>query len=62
IDKIIAQQPDPEAQRALMKARQPIGRMGTPDEIARAALYLCSDDSAFITGTGLVIDGGFLAR
>ena len=62
IDKIIAQQPDPEAQRALMKARQPIGRMGTPEEIARAALYLCSDDSAFVTGTGLVIDGGFTAR
>jgi NAD(P)-dependent dehydrogenase (short-subunit alcohol dehydrogenase family) len=62
IDKIIAQQADPEAQRELMKARQPIGRMGTPDEVARAALYLCSDDSAFVTGTGMVIDGGFLAR
>jgi NAD(P)-dependent dehydrogenase (short-subunit alcohol dehydrogenase family) len=62
IDKIIAQQPDPAAQRALMQARQPIGRMGTPEEIARAALYLCSDDSAFVTGTGLVIDGGFTAR
>ena len=62
IDKIVAQQADPEAQRKLMAARQPIGRMGRPDEIARAALYLCSDDSAFVTGTGLVIDGGFLAR
>ena len=62
IEKIVAQQADPEAQRKLMAARQPIGRMGRPDEIARAALYLCSDDSAFVTGTGLVIDGGFLAR
>ena len=62
IEKIVAQQPDPEAQRKLMAARQPIGRMGRPEEIARAALYLCSDDSAFVTGTGLVIDGGFLAR
>ena len=62
IEKIVAQQPDPAAQRKLMAARQPIGRMGRPDEIARAALYLCSDDSAFVTGTGLVIDGGFLAR
>jgi NAD(P)-dependent dehydrogenase (short-subunit alcohol dehydrogenase family) len=62
IGKIIAQQPDPAAQRTLMAARQPVGRMGTPEEIARAALYLCSDASAFVTGTGLVIDGGFLAR
>jgi NAD(P)-dependent dehydrogenase (short-subunit alcohol dehydrogenase family) len=62
IGKIVAQQADPAAQRKLMAARQPIGRMGRPEEIARAALYLCSDDSAFVTGTGLVIDGGFLAR
>ena len=62
IGKIVAQQPDPAAQRKLMAARQPIGRMGTPEEIARAALYLCSDDSTFVTGTGLVIDGGFTAR
>lgn len=62
IGKIIAQQPDPAAQRSLMEARQPLGRLGYPDEIARAALYLCSDDSSFVTGSGLVVDGGFLAR
>jgi NAD(P)-dependent dehydrogenase (short-subunit alcohol dehydrogenase family) len=62
IGKIVAQQPDPEAQRSLMAARQPIGRMGQPDEIAAAALYLCSDEAAFVTGTGLVIDGGLTAR
>jgi meso-butanediol dehydrogenase / (S,S)-butanediol dehydrogenase / diacetyl reductase len=62
IERIVAQQADPEAQRKLMQARQPIGRMGRPDEIARAALYLCTDDSSFVTGTGLVVDGGFLAR
>jgi len=62
IGKIISQQPDPDAQRKLMEARQPLGRMGRPVEIALAALYLCSDDSAFITGTGLVIDGGLTAR
>jgi len=39
---------------------QPIGRMGTPEEIAAAALFLCSDDAAFITGTGLPVDGGTL--
>jgi len=39
---------------------QPIGRMGEPDEIANLALYLCSDEASFITGTDYPIDGGFL--
>jgi NAD(P)-dependent dehydrogenase (short-subunit alcohol dehydrogenase family) len=39
---------------------QPIGRMGEPEEIARLALFLCSDDASFITGSNYPIDGGFL--
>lgn len=39
---------------------QPIGRMGKPDEIANLALYLCSDEASFATGTDYPIDGGFL--
>jgi len=39
---------------------QPIGRMGRPDEIAALALYLCSDEASFITGTDYPIDGGFI--
>ena len=39
---------------------QPIGRMGTPEEIASLALYLCSDEAGFITGTDYPIDGGFI--
>ena len=39
---------------------QPMGRMGTPDEIAGLVAYLCSDDAAFITGTNVPIDGGFV--
>ena len=39
---------------------QPIGRMGTPDEIAKLALFLCSDEASFITGTDYPIDGGFI--
>jgi 2-keto-3-deoxy-L-fuconate dehydrogenase len=39
---------------------QPIGRMGTPEEIAKFALYLCSDDASFITGADFFIDGGFM--
>jgi NAD(P)-dependent dehydrogenase (short-subunit alcohol dehydrogenase family) len=39
---------------------QPIGRMGTPEEIANLALYLCSDEASFITGCDYPIDGGFM--
>ena len=48
--------------RQQLHARQPIGRMGHPDEIANAALYLASDEAAFVTGSALVIDGGWTAR
>ncbi|MEZ5823411.1 MAG: SDR family oxidoreductase [Geminicoccaceae bacterium] len=39
-------------------ARQPMGRLGTADEIARLALYLASDESSYTTGTVNIIDGG----
>jgi 2-keto-3-deoxy-L-fuconate dehydrogenase len=42
-----------------LSAAQPIGRMGKPDEIASLALYLCSDEASFITGSDYLIDGGF---
>jgi len=45
---------------AKLSATQPIGRMGTPQEVADLALYLCSDQAAFATGTDYPIDGGFL--
>jgi NAD(P)-dependent dehydrogenase (short-subunit alcohol dehydrogenase family) len=48
-----------EMRRAL-EAYQPIGRMGTPDEVAALALYLCSDEAAFVTGQAYPIDGGVL--
>jgi meso-butanediol dehydrogenase / (S,S)-butanediol dehydrogenase / diacetyl reductase len=44
-----------------LRARQPMGRLGAPDEIAAAVLYLASDDAAFVTGTAFVIDGGLTA-
>ena len=52
---------DPEAARAALVARQPLGRLGTPAEVAGAAVYLASDEAAFMTGSSLVIDGGILA-
>ena len=39
---------------------QPIGRMGNPQEIADLALFLCSNEASFITGSDYVIDGGFI--
>ena len=53
--------PDPEKAYREMSATQAIGRMARPEEIAKAALYLASDDSAFITGTAFLIDGGWSA-
>ena len=47
--------------RAEVHARQPIGRMGKPEEIAHMVLYLCSDEAEFVTGSILAIDGGWTA-
>jgi cyclopentanol dehydrogenase len=52
---------DPDAYR-LMVSRIPLGRYGRPDEVALGVLYLASDESAFVTGSELVIDGGWTAQ
>ena len=41
-------------------ALHPIGRIGTPDEIAQAVLWLCSDDASFVLGHALAVDGGYV--
>jgi 2-keto-3-deoxy-L-fuconate dehydrogenase len=50
---------DAEAARKAFIARQPMGRIGRPDEIAALAVYLASDESAFMTGQAISIDGGW---
>jgi len=55
----IAQYPDPEKAYREMSATQLTGRMARPDEIAAAALYLAADESAMVTGSNLMIDGGW---
>ena len=57
----LAEYPDPEKARHEMSATQALGRMAQPEEIAAAALYLASDESAFVTGTDFIIDGGWSA-
>ncbi|MDJ0980548.1 MAG: SDR family oxidoreductase, partial [Kiloniellales bacterium] len=58
LDGRIAAFDDPVAARKAFIARQPMGRLGQPEEIAALAVYLASDESAFTTGTALVVDGG----
>ena len=53
--------PDPEKAHREMASTQAIGRMARPEEIAAAALYLASDESAFVTGSEFIIDGGWTA-
>ncbi len=48
--------------RAQFLSKIPVGRFGEPSEIAKLALYLCSEDAGFITGTDVVIDGGWTAQ
>jgi len=52
---------DPSVRKA-MEAHYPLGRLGRPDDIARAALYLAADDASWTTGTILTVDGGMMAQ
>jgi len=58
VDRITNRDPETEAQ---FTAMEPIGRMGAPEEMAEAALWLCSDAASFVTGHPLVADGGMVA-
>lgn len=59
VDRVIAGNPETEKQ---LMAMEPIGRLGTPEEIAEAVLWLCSDAASFVTGHCLVVDGGFTVQ
>ena len=58
VEDWFSQQKDPEAARKYIFGQHPLGRIGTSEECGKAALYLASDDAAFVTGIALNIDGG----
>ncbi|MBS0561108.1 MAG: SDR family oxidoreductase [Proteobacteria bacterium] len=60
-DEMLRKSPDPEAFLAGLRARSPMGRLGTPEEIASLIVYLASDESAFATGAMFTVDGGMTA-
>ena len=61
VKRRLAEYPNPKKAYEEMSATQAVGRMGRPEEIAAAVLYLASDEAAFVTGTALEIDGGWAA-
>jgi len=59
LEKRLSARPDPEATRKAFLAWHPVGRIGSPAEVAALSVYLASDESAFTTGQALVIDGAW---
>jgi NAD(P)-dependent dehydrogenase (short-subunit alcohol dehydrogenase family) len=63
VDRVLSQQPQLANQIVeAIKAREPLGRMGRPEEIAEAVVWLCSEAASFVTGIALAVDGGFVAQ
>lgn len=62
VQRSLARFDDPAQARRDYDQLQPVGHLGTPDDVAYGVLYLASDESRFVTGSELVIDGGYTAR
>ena len=62
LESIIQDAPDPEKARQTLIRQVPLRRIGTTDDVAKMIVYLASDESTFVTGTEMVIDGGVVAQ
>ena len=62
LESMIRDSPDPEKARQTLVRQVPLGRIGKPDDVANMIVYLASDESTFVTGTEMVIDGGVIAQ
>jgi len=62
LQRVFEKQGDPSIVRIEKLKSYPMGRIGKPEELAQAALFLASDESSFMTGTCVIVDGGFTAR
>ena len=60
LSNAFARMEDPESVRRTVIEQHPVGRMGRPEDVAHAIVYLASDEADFVTGSELVVDGGFL--
>jgi NAD(P)-dependent dehydrogenase (short-subunit alcohol dehydrogenase family) len=58
LNDLLASSQAGEERRKMIAAATPLGRFGAPDEVAKAAVFLASDDSSYVTGTELFVDGG----
>jgi NAD(P)-dependent dehydrogenase (short-subunit alcohol dehydrogenase family) len=59
LDRLEAERP---ALREALLAMKPMGRLGRPDEVAAAVVWLCSEAASFVTGHALAVDGGYVAQ
>ena len=62
LESMIRDSPDPEKARQTLVRQVPLSRIGKPDDVANMIVYLASDESTFVTGTEMVIDGGVIAQ